>query len=48
MGIIRELLSKLNRGPAIQNLENFDMILQMKDSGVLLPIAFSRHLIHYD
>lgn len=48
MGIIRELLSKLNRGPAIQNLENFDMILQMKDGGVLLPIVCSRHLDHSD
>lgn len=44
MGLIRELLSKLNTGPAIQNLDNFDMVIKLKDGGILLPIVCSKHL----
>ena len=44
MGIIGQLISKFSKGPAIQNLENFDMVVQMKDGGILLPIVCSKHL----
>jgi hypothetical protein len=44
MGIIGQLISKFSKGPAIQNLENFDMVVEMKDGGILLPIACSKHL----
>ncbi len=44
MGFIGKLLSKFSKGPAIQNIQNFDMIVEMKDGGVLLPIVTSRHL----
>jgi hypothetical protein len=44
MGILKKLISKLSKGPAIQNLENFDMVIEMNDGGILLPIVASKHL----
>ena len=44
MGFIGRLLSKFSNGPAIQNLENFDMIVEMKDGGIVLPIVSSQYL----
>ena len=44
MGLIAQLISKFSKGPAIQNLEKFDMVIQMKDGGILLPIVCSKHL----
>ena len=44
MGILNKIISKFSKGPAIQNLENFDMVVEMKDGGVLLPIVVSKHL----
>jgi hypothetical protein len=44
MGIIGQIISKFSKGPAIQNVENFDMVVQMKDGGLLLPIICSKHL----
>ena len=44
MGIISQLINLFSSGPAIQNLENFDMLIQMKDGGLLLPIVCSKHL----
>lgn len=44
MGFISKFLSKFSNGPAIQNIENFDMIIEMRDGGILLPIVSSKHL----
>jgi hypothetical protein len=48
MGIVGQIVSKFSKGPAIQNLENFDMVIQMKDGGLLLPIVCSKHLDESD
>jgi len=44
MGLLGKILSMFSNGPAIQNLERFDMVIEMKDGGVLLPIITSQHL----
>ena len=44
MGLIGRIVSIFSKGPAIQNLENFDMVVEMKDGGLLLPIVCSQHL----
>ena len=44
MGIIGRIIGALSKGPAIQNLENVDMVVSMKDGGILMPIVCSKHL----
>jgi hypothetical protein len=45
MGLLEKLISKFSKGPAIQNLENFDMVVEMKDGGILLPIDVANILM---
>ena len=44
MGIIGRIISVFSKGPAIQNVENVDMVVSMKDGGILMPIVCSKHL----
>jgi hypothetical protein len=48
MGLLGRIISSFSKGPAIQNLTNFDMVIQMKDGGILLPIVCSKHLDQSD
>ncbi len=44
MGLLTSLMSKFSKGPAIQNIENVDMVITMKDGGIVMPIICSQHL----
>ena len=44
MGIIGQIFSKFLKGPAIQNLENVDVVVKYNDGGLLFLIICSKHL----
>ena len=44
MGILAKILGSFSSGPPIQNLKTIGMVLKMKDGGLFLIIATSKHL----